>query len=92
VLGSAQRRHRGAILQHGSLLAAKSQAAPELPGLSDLIGVELQIEGLVTAITVKLTEALNIRPIPDRLSKKLESKAADLANKKYSSEIWTNRR
>src|SRR3954463_4715971 len=33
VLGSAQRRHRGAILQHGSLLLEQSTAAPELAGL-----------------------------------------------------------
>jgi lipoyl(octanoyl) transferase len=36
VLGSAQRRRKGAVLQHGGLLLAKSEFAPELPGLSDL--------------------------------------------------------
>ena len=36
ILGSAQRRHRGAILQHGSLLIAQSPAAPELPGWQEL--------------------------------------------------------
>jgi lipoate-protein ligase A len=34
--GSAQRRRRGAVLQHGSLLLRSSAAAPELPGLFDL--------------------------------------------------------
>ncbi len=42
VAGSAQRKHRGAILQHGSLLIARSAAAPELPGLSDLCGVRAE--------------------------------------------------
>ena len=36
VLGSAQRRRRGAVLQHGSLLLRRSDAAPEFPGLFDL--------------------------------------------------------
>jgi lipoate-protein ligase A len=36
--GSAQRRHRRAVLQHGSLLLARSAAAPELPGIADLAG------------------------------------------------------
>ena len=36
VLGSAQRRRKGAILQHGGLLLAASSATPELPGLKDV--------------------------------------------------------
>jgi lipoyl(octanoyl) transferase len=36
VLGSAQRRFRGALLQHGSLLLMRSSYAPSLPGLRDL--------------------------------------------------------
>ena len=36
VLGSAQRRRRGAILQHGGLLLKASAVTPELPGIGDL--------------------------------------------------------
>lgn len=36
VLGSAQRRHRGGLLQHGSLLLKQSDFAPSLLGLEDL--------------------------------------------------------
>lgn len=36
VLGSAQRRRRGAVLQHGSLLLGASEFAPELIGVSEL--------------------------------------------------------
>ncbi|MBC7819878.1 MAG: lipoate--protein ligase [Planctomycetaceae bacterium] len=36
VLGSAQRRRRGAVLQHGSLLLRASEHAPELFGVSEL--------------------------------------------------------
>lgn len=35
VMGSAQRRLSGAILQHGSLLLSRSPHAPSLPGLSE---------------------------------------------------------
>ena len=38
VLGSAQRRRRGAILQHGSLVLKASTFAPEVPGLTELSG------------------------------------------------------
>jgi lipoyl(octanoyl) transferase len=43
VLGSAQRRRQGALLQHGSLLLGRSAAAPELPGLREL-GCALEID------------------------------------------------
>src|SRR5947199_272477 len=36
LVGGAQRRRSGAVLQHGSLLLARSPATPELPGLSEL--------------------------------------------------------
>ncbi len=37
LVGSAQRRRAGAVLQHGSLLLRRSAVTPELAGLSDLI-------------------------------------------------------
>jgi lipoate-protein ligase A len=37
VLGSAQRRRRGAVLQHGSLVLNRSPFAPEFPGVLDLL-------------------------------------------------------
>lgn len=36
VVGSAQRRRRGAILQHGSIVLEKSPFATDFPGISDL--------------------------------------------------------
>jgi lipoate-protein ligase A len=41
VAGSAQRKMRGALLQHGSLLLRRSEFAPELPGINDAAGREL---------------------------------------------------
>ena len=36
IIGSAQRRRKGAILQHGSLLLSASDLLPEVPGVLDL--------------------------------------------------------
>lgn len=36
IVGSAQRRRKGAILQHGSILWTRSPYAPEFPGVTDL--------------------------------------------------------
>jgi len=36
IVGSAQRRRKGAVLQHGSILLNSSSYAPHLPGLNDV--------------------------------------------------------
>ncbi|QDV27172.1 lipoyl protein ligase domain-containing protein [Aureliella helgolandensis] len=43
VMGSAQRRVRGGLLQHGSLLLARSPFAVSLPGLDDLPCAGMQV-------------------------------------------------
>jgi lipoate-protein ligase A len=92
ILGSAQRRHRGAILQHGSLLLEKSIAAPELHGLRDLTGLLLPPGALALDLANRLSPILGVRLIEYRLSTALESKAADLTNTKYGTVAWTKRR
>jgi lipoate-protein ligase A len=37
IMGSAQRRRRGSILQHGSLLVRRSEHAQQFPGVADLV-------------------------------------------------------
>lgn len=49
ICGSAQRRRKGALLQHGSILVARSSFAPELPGLAELSGKSVTIDGLQQA-------------------------------------------
>jgi lipoyl(octanoyl) transferase len=50
IVGSAQRRRRGGVLQHGSLLLHRSEYAPEFPGVLDLApGVALD-DGFVATL------------------------------------------
>lgn len=92
ILGSAQRRHRGAVLQHGSLLLERSPAAPELPGLRDLTGITADLRQLTDALSVRLATALD-SPFSDSLPPPtLQSRADELANTKYGCRGWTNRR
>lgn len=60
VLGSAQRRRRGAVLQHGSLLWARSDWAPEFPGICDLATVRVDAETLEGNLRRVLGEALGV--------------------------------
>jgi lipoate-protein ligase A len=92
ILGSAQRRYRGAILQHGSLLLERSPAAPELPGLSDLIDLTVSAADVAQAVRSRLAVSIRLQLFAAALPPELESKAAELANNKYGSPAWTNRR
>jgi lipoyl(octanoyl) transferase len=92
LLGSAQRRHRGAILQHGSLLLEKSPFAPELAGWLDLTGIQLTIEVLVDSLTAAFADALALRAFRGRFPSELQSNADQLANSKYGGPAWTKRR
>ena len=61
VAGSAQRRHRGAVLQHGSVLLRRSPCAPELPGIVDLAAVaDLDAPTLARRWTGRLAKRLEI--------------------------------
>jgi lipoate-protein ligase A len=91
VLGSAQRRSRGALLQHGSLLLAASPAAPELPGLADLTSWNVTSE-FPKLLADSVQQALKMRFFPAKLPPQLQSKAGELANNKYGSAAWTKRR
>jgi lipoate-protein ligase A len=92
ILGSAQRRFRGAVLQHGSLLLERSPAAPELMGWTNLASLTVATRDLTTAAAGRLSQALDLRLYAAKLPPELESNAAQIANNKYGSPAWTKRR
>lgn len=47
VLGSAQRRRKGAVLQHGSLILERSEWTPEFPGVFDCAGHATPVAELI---------------------------------------------
>ena len=92
VLGSAQRRRRGAILQHGSCLLAASKSAPELPGLAEAAGVRLDTESLIAAWVAQLRSHLRLQVDLGELSKPERVDTRALARDKYHCAKWTLRR
>jgi lipoate-protein ligase A len=90
IAGSAQRRCRGAVLQHGSLLLARSHAAPELDGLKELSGRAIRVEELIQAWLEKLAGALNITWRQVGLAEQHQRRAARLVADKYGAAAWTN--
>ncbi len=64
VVGSAQRRRKGAVLQHGSILLEASPHAPELLGIADLVpefpmGVSLT-QAIGRAIFANITQGIDL--------------------------------
>ena len=92
IAGSAQRRSVGAVLQHGSVLLARSSAAPELNGINDLAKKPLcpsdLAEPWLEALGARLGLAWQDRP----LSPCERRRVADLVVAKYRTEAWTLRR
>jgi lipoyl(octanoyl) transferase len=92
VCGSAQRRSRGAILQHGSVLLGMSGAATELPGIRELTGVTMHENELFSAWKPRLAERLGIRAIPGELGLEELASARSLTISKQSADEWVRRR
>jgi lipoate-protein ligase A len=92
IAGSAQRRHQGAVLQHGSILLQQSQHAPELPGILELTGVRLSPEQLAQAWSPRLAERLDIARERSELSSAQEELAQRIEREKFGATAWTARR
>lgn len=63
ILGSAQRRRKGAILQHGSLVLRRSAHAPGFPGLYDLAGREIPLADLAAHLSGRVGALLSEAPL-----------------------------
>jgi lipoate-protein ligase A len=94
ICGSAQRRRRGALLQHGSLLRGASRAAPDLLGIDDLVASAPPCEQLVGPWSHAIAAACGLRlEAPgDGFRTRLAEAAERLAGRKYRAAEWTRRR
>lgn len=90
--GSAQRRRKNALLQHGSVLLSRSSAAPELAGIEELTGVKIDPTELINRWTSRLEECLEIELPAEKLTEMEHLAALDIQNSTYSNKQWTNRR
>ena len=97
IAGSAQRRRRGAVLQHGSVLLRRSAAAPELDGLAEIAAGAPDArqaapdEQLADAWLPRLSEELVLTWHSQPLSVG-EARLADaLVESRYASPQWTEK-
>jgi lipoate-protein ligase A len=92
ICGSAQRRRRGAVLQHGSLLLGRSPWAPEIPGIEELAGGRLAATELSAGWGNELASALGYVLESSQISAEEREAADTLRERKYAAELWNRRR
>ncbi len=88
VAGSAQRRREEAVLQHGSVLLRRSEAAPELDSIEEAAGKVIPtgalIEAWLNVLSKRLGFAWRERPLSEEETKRAERIVAE----KYGNEAW----
>lgn len=92
VVGSAQRRTKFGVVQHGSVLWSRSFAAPELWGVQELAGVKISPEVAAQEWSNLLGQRLGISWSSAELPHCVLEKATELAESKYGSGTWNDRR
>lgn len=92
IAGSAQRRQRGAILQHGSVILGRSESAPEIAGIVELSGVSLRFAELQRRWCQELQRLLWLEMQAQPLSNAESRQAEELAREKYASADWIKRK
>jgi lipoate-protein ligase A len=92
VVGSAQRRQRGALLQHGSILLEHSAHCPCLAGIADLTGTRLTPDDIAVAITDLFSEQTGASLIPSNWSGAEQAQINRLASEKYQRDCWNLKR
>jgi lipoate-protein ligase A len=91
VAGSAQRKQRGALLQHGGILLARSPFTPQLPGINDLSSVPVAAGPLEAALVQEFRRTTGWRLEPaDWTAQDRQASAAVLP--RYTSDAWNGRR
>jgi lipoate-protein ligase A len=92
VVGSAQRRQRGALLQHGGILLAQSPYTPALPGIRELSGRELSVREVRATILGAFTHQTGWSVVDGDWTEAERQHIADLAAMKYSQDTWNRKR
>ncbi|MFO7906901.1 MAG: hypothetical protein R6U98_29865, partial [Pirellulaceae bacterium] len=90
--GSAQRRRRQALMQHGSLLLKQSAAAPELPGVEQVAGVDLTITSWLEDWIRELGTRLGVDWEAGWLSDEERRGAGRHMREKFGASSWALRR
>ena len=91
LLGSAQRRAKNAVLQHGSLILARHFPQQPCSELLKNVNRPFELPELLNMLTKGITDSLALMPKPGTLTEK-ECQSRDNLLQKYQGDDWTAQR
>jgi lipoate-protein ligase A len=92
VVGSAQRKRRGAVMQHGGILLATSPHTPQLPGIAELTGRRLEPRELAQAVVAELAAATGWLLVAGGWGVDERNQIDRIATEKYANPRWNEKR
>ena len=92
IVGSAQRKYRQALMQHGSILLAQSEHVPSLPGIRELTGIDLQLSDVLAVTTKAFAEQTGWTVEPGDWTFEEQKLVAELCAARYATVAWNERR
>jgi lipoate-protein ligase A len=92
VAGSAQRRQRGVLLQHGAVLLETSPFAPSLPGIRELSGRTLTAALVGDSVGRAFSRNTGWELVPGEWTPSERDLIAELAAVKYTQVRWNRKR
>ena len=91
LLGSAQRRLKNAVLQHGSLILGRRFQQQQAAELKAAAGERFELKQLIDQMAALVSSRLKLQPVEGRLSDE-EHRRSMMLEKKYAGETWNRRR
>jgi lipoate-protein ligase A len=93
VAGSAQRKMRGALLQHGSILLHRSEYLPHLAGLCDGVGSpRFGPQELAEELTTALADDTGWDVLPGAWTDAEKERTLAIRSEKYANRLWNEKR
>ncbi len=89
IVGSAQRRRWGAVLQHGSVLLARSSRTPELPGLGDVAQRSDDPREWSGRLVEWITKGLGLCRLRSTIPDAIRVRAGAWEAARYRDPVWT---
>jgi lipoate-protein ligase A len=92
VVGSAQRKQRRALLQHGALLLAASPHTPSLPGVLELTGKLLPAGEMMNTVVRRFGRDTGWSVMPSQWTASERRQIQELVQQKYTQSGWNHKR
>ncbi len=92
IVGSAQRRQRRALLQHGAILLAASPSTPILPGIRELTGQALTAAEICPSVQQAFVRQTGWHLVEAEWTATEQQRLQKLVTSKYTQDSWNRKR